>query len=330
MIQPLDNSVPFLVSSGRPVVWSAGVDAVSVAGSSFVRVNERGIVTQPSHWSVRDLRENGWHVRQCLPGGGSLCEMSNVSRVFPTAPNKPRFSASHTLRPLRCTRDNAQRVLDHNWGYDISACDVLDGGGDVVFFQHSVAFKDTEITQVKYWLLCVLAIFIVRSFSYKVKTRFEHTTNTLGFSSDQWTIAACALSIILAITPNFTSELVTDEDFICCCFLVFYSFLYIMVWVFNRHDPHAPIYNLIAATLQITASRLYKSIETPYGGVLLYVLMTRMFMKLRGGWKLPHAITVASDSMLLSLLSVFATPFTGIYVIIIAIVAFATADVLPT
>lgn len=331
-ITPLDNSVPYLVSGGRALVWSAGVDALSVAGSSFVRVNERGIVTQPSHWSVRDLRENGWRVRRCLPGGGSLCEMSNVSRVFPTDPNKPRFSASHTLPPLRCTRDRAQRILDHNWGYDISACDVLDGGGDVVFFGHSVAFMDTEITQVKYWLLCVLAIFIVRSFSYKVKTRLEYLTspNTLGFSSDQWTIGACALSIILAITPNFTSELVTEEDFICCCFLVFYSFLYIMVWVFNRHDPHAPIYNLIAVTLQVTASRLYKGIETPYGGVLLYVLMTRMFMKLIGGWKLPHAITVACDSILVSLLAVFGTPFDGIYVVIIAIAAFGTADLLQT
>lgn len=329
-ITPLDNAVPYLVSEGRGLVWSSGGDALAVAGSSFVRVNGRGLVRQASHWSVRDLRGNGWHVRRCLPGGDSLCEMGNQSRVFPASPNQPRFSARHTPPSLRCTRDKGQRILDHTWGYDISACDVLDGGGDVVFYRHSVAFRDTEITQVKYWTLCVLAVFIVRSFSYKVKSRFDHSPapNTLGFSSDQWTIAACAVSIILAITPTFTSELVTQEDFICCCFLVFYSFLYIMVWVFNRHDPHAPIYNLIAATLQITASRLYKGIETPYAGVLLYVIITRMFMKLRAGWHLPHAITVACDSLLVSLFAVYGIPFQGIYVVIIAIIAFASGDFL--
>ena len=72
-ITPLDNAVPYLVSEGRGLVWSAGGDALAVAGSSFVRVNERGLVWQASHWSVRDLRGDGWHVRRCLPGGDSLC-----------------------------------------------------------------------------------------------------------------------------------------------------------------------------------------------------------------------------------------------------------------
>ena len=328
-IYPVDDHVPFLVSRGRVLVWSDGADALLVAGSRFVRVNQRGVTMKASHWSVRRLGGLGWEERACFPGVGSLCEVSNVSRVFPA--ERPRFSSRHRPGGLGCTRASSERILDHDWGYDVSACDVLDGGGDVLFYDHTVAFKDTGISPVRYWLLCVLSVFVVRSFSYKLRGRLHcegGVHQCEWFSSDQWTIGACALSILVSITPDFTTELVTDEDFLCCTFLVLYGAFYMFMWVAARHDPNPPIYNLIAVTLQLTASRLYKGIETPYGGVLLYVIFTRLLMKLRAGWNLIQCITVCLDCMLVTLLSVFGVPFSGTYVIVVGILAFATSDLL--
>ena len=328
-IIPIDDTVPYLTSLGRPLQWSNGADALMLAGRGFIRVNQRGITTKSSGWTVRDLGENGWQTRRCLPGGNSLCESSNTSRVFPTDPNRPRYSARHRPSSLRCTRDKSQRMLDHTWEYDISACDVLDGGGDVVVWHHRVAIRDTGVSSLKYWVLCILAIFIVRSFSYKAMTQYDpgHTPMS-GLSKDQWTIAACSVSVLLAITPNSASELVTEEDLFCCCFLVFYSAFYILVWTVFRHSANAPIYNLIAATLQITVSRLYKGIETPYSGVLIYVVITRLLIKLRCPFSVARCLTLSVDCMLISLLAVFGVSFQGIYTVVIAILAFATSDCL--
>lgn len=326
-ILPVDDSVPFLATQGSPIDWTRGKDALLLAGSSFVRVNRRGITLKPPHWTMRDLGTMGWDVRACIPGGHSLCESGNTSRVFPVD-TPPRFAARHRPHALRCTRADSKRILDHDATYDVSSCDVLDGGGDVVVYQHRVAFRDTQISNIKYWLLCILAVVVVRSFSWKITTQMEQKNPGSTLQNDQWTILACAASILLSITPNFTEELVTYEDLFCCSFLVIYSAIYIGVWVLNRHDKKAPIYNLIAATLQLTSSRLYKGIETPYAGVLLYVIITRMLIKIRGQWNFIQAVTSAWDSLLITIIAIFGFPFDQIYVLVVAVAAFATADLL--
>ena len=320
----LDNVVPYLTTESRQFEWGVGGDALRVAASSFVRVNQRGVITQPPDRTVRDLGSIGWQVYQCLPGGNSLCEISNTSRVFPMDPDLPRFSARHRPAPLKCTRDFTHRILDTHWGYDISACDVLDSGGDIVFHQRQVAIKNTEISTWKYWTLCVLTVFIVRSFSTKVKAR--HDANLLQLSPDQYTIGACCLSTLLVITPDFTSELVTSEDLVSCCFLVCYSTFYVLTWCSFRHETNASIYNLIASTVLLTTCRLYKTIDTPFTPFILYVVASRTLMKLRNGFRFFQCVTVCADSMLISLLIVYGCSIKGVYVIIIAILAFATSD----
>ena len=327
IIYPLDDTVPFLTTQGRQLDWSQGPDALAVAGSSLVRVNRRGVVMKAAHWSLRDLEQLGWQVSTCLPGGHALCQTSNTSRVFPTDP--PRFAARHRPSELKCTRESSKRVLDHDWHYDISSCDVLDGGGDVVVYQHRVAYKDTGISTFQYWLLCILAVFVVRSFSYRIQSQLDSQKRNdtwYGFTNDQITVLACALSVILAISPDFISQLVTWEDLLCCSFFVIYAAVYILAYGVHRHDPKAPLYNLIAATLQLTASRLYKGVETPFAPVLLYVIITRCLIKVRSPWNLIQAITVACDCMLISLLCVFGFPYQPIYIIIVTIMAFATVD----
>lgn len=337
-IYPLDDQVPGLVSLGAPVGWWAGADALLLAGSRCVRVNQRGVATKPGGWSMRDLAQDGWEVRRCVPGGeGSLC-VANGSRVFPLG--GARFSASHRPGGLRCTRETTARALDHEWGYDVSACDVLDGGGDVVVYDHLVAVRDTGMSPARYWLLCVLAVFVVRCFSYRARRLSGTACLTkppvaqpdpdvhLGLTTDQWTIAACGLSIVAAVTPNLPAELVTEEDLMGCSFLVVYACLYMGIWVSHRRSPDAPLYNLIGATLHITASRLYKGIETPYTGVLLFVIGTRLIMKLRGPWGVVRGTIMAADCMLVSVLAVYGISFGGVYVVIIGLLAFVTADVL--
>jgi len=331
----LDDSVPLLASNGREVRWSGGWDALVVADSCCTRVNVRGIYAKPSHWTPRaDLPDAGWASAPCVPGGGGALCAAPFGSIFPSA-ERPRYNASAAWGGAGCTRGNDGRVLDPAHGYDVSACDVLDGGGDVLVCGRVAYFQRTAVSTWAYWLLCLLAVFVVRSLSYLVVNSRAAGAHGKGGCSDWVTVAACVAALPLALAPDGDSGFVTVEErffyiAVCC-----YSGAYALLFAYRswrssegvHEDP--PIYNLIAATLQVISSRLYLGAETPYNPVILWAVATRALVKLRGGkGGFTVRLTVFADSLVLSLMGVLGFGYSGLYLVAVFALAMATSDAL--
>jgi len=332
----LDDSAPRLRSNGRAVAWSGGWDALVVADSSCTRVNARGIYAKPSHWTPRaGLADLGWASATCVPDdAGALC-VAGFGCLFPSM-EAPRYNASGAWGGAGCSRDGDGRVLDPAYGYDVSACDVLDGGGDVAVCGRTAFFRRTAVSIWAYWLMCLLAVFVVRSLSYLVVQRVQAVPVHAGGCSDVYTVAACVAVLPLALAPDGDAGFVTVEERfffgVVCCYEAAYAVLFayrqllgIPEGEIGRHDP--PIYNLIAAALQIVASRLYLSAETPYNPVILWAVMTRALLKLRS----PRAsfavsLTTFADSLVLSLMCVLGFGYNHLYLSALFTLAMATSD----
>ena len=332
----LDDSAPRLRSNGRAVGWSAGWDALVVADSSCTRVNARGIYAKPSHWTPRaGLADLGWASATCVPDdAGALC-VAGFGGLFPSM-EAPRYNASGAWGGAGCSRDGDGRVLDPAHGYDVSACDVLDGGGDVAVCGRNAFFRRTAVSTWAYWLLCLLAVFVVRSLSYLVVQRVQQVPARAGGCSDVYTDAACVAVLPLALAPDGDAGFVTVEErffyIVVCCYEAAYALLFAYRQLSGAaedeigwHDP--PIYNLIAAALQIVASRLYLSAETPYNPVILWAVMTRALLKLRSP-KAAFAVslTTFADSLVLSLMCVLGFGYNHLFLSALFTLAMATSD----
>lgn len=336
----LDNAAPWLVSNGNGVRWSGGWDALVVADSCCTRVNARGIYAKPSHWTPRDLSGQGWASVTCVPDGGSGLCVAPFGVIFPSA-GTPLYNASGAWGGAGCTRSSDGRVLDSEYGYDISACDVLDQGGDVVVCGRTASYRRTAVSTAVYWLLCLLAVFVVRSLSYLVVQRVKGAGLPAAVSSE-WdhalTVSACVSVLPLALAPDGDSGFVTVEErffFVSiCCYAGSYAALFVYyTWiradgegVAVSRDP--PIYNMIAATLQIITSRLYLSAETPYNPVIIWAVTTRALLKLRTGVGFASSLTTFVDSLVLSLMCVLGFGSNPLYLAVVFTLSMATSDAL--
>jgi hypothetical protein len=334
----LDDSAPRLRSNGQAVVWSGGWDALVVADSSCTRANARGVYAKPSHWTQRQgLAGLGWASAACMPDdSGALC-VAQFGSLFPQG--APRYNASGAWGGAGCSRENDGRVLDPAHGYDVSACDVLDGGGDVAVCGRVAFFRKTAVSTWAYWLMCLLAVFVVRSLSYLVVQRVQPSAPAGGWCSDWVTVAACVAVLPLALAPDGDAGFITVEERfffgVVCCYEAAYAVLFAyrrLLWGGDDdvgggrlHDP--PIYNLIAAALQIVACRLYLSAETPYNPVILWAVMTRALLKLRNP-KASFAVSVTTfaDSLVLSLMGVLGFGYNQLYLSALFTLAMATSD----
>lgn len=329
----LDDSVPFLRSRGQAVSLNAGWDAFVVADSSCVRVNARGVYAKPSHWKPRKL-SGIWSTKTCMPGASSaLCETSNGA-VFPDS--VPRYNASKVWGGLRCSRASDGRLMDPSYGYDISACDVLDGGGDVVLCGRSLGFSRTSMADWVYWTLCLLAVFIVRSLSYLVASRVRPgSLASEARPCDVWTVLACVAILILALAPEGDAGFVTIEETLFFGWTCLYVGCYIAVFVccqfFGLAKSDPPIYNLIAASVQVITCRLYLGAETPYNPVIIWAIATRALVKLRAplteDWLL-NFVTTFIDSLSLTLISVLGFEHNRLYLVALGTLALSVSDAL--
>jgi hypothetical protein len=343
----LDDAAPWVASNGAAVRWDEGWDALVVADSACVRVNARGVYAKPSHWTPRDLAAAGWTGTPCHPGGtGALCAAAR-GRVFPAAPGwgRPTFNASAVWAGLAggCTREADGRVLDPSRpGYDVSACDVLDGGGggDVVVCGRTAWTRRTGVSAWVYWVLCLLAVLVVRALSYLVVRRMQGDNKEtaavaaeapLLANSNPLTVGACLAVLPFVLVPDGDAGFVTEEERFFFLALCGYMAAYALLFVQHARcrgagggDP--PIYNLIAATLQVIACRLYTGVETPYNPILIWAVMTRALVKLRGGFDPVASTTALVDSLLLALMCVLGFPYHPLYLVAVACAAVTTAD----
>jgi len=328
----LENAAPWLTVGRSRVAFSSGWDAFVVADSSCVRVNSRGVYAKPSHWRPRSLGGT-WAARQCAPSAqGGLCD-TGVGVAFPAS--TPAYNASGAWGGLGCSRSDDGRVLDFAHGYDLSACDVLDGGGDVVLCGRALSFARTALPVWSYWLLCLIAVFAVRSLSYLVVNRLGAKVQDAAMRgySDLATVGACVAALPLVYLPDLDAAFVTDEEALFFDFVLFYCLLYAALFAAHKlqgksKDP--PIYNMIAGTLQAIACRLYLGAETPYNPVIVWAVATRGLGKLRselwGDWVL--GLSALADALLLSLACMVGFSHSRMYLVAIASLSLATSDTL--
>ena len=322
----LDESVPRIVSNGVGVRWDGGWDAMVVADSSCVRVNARGVFAKPSHWTPRNLSEAGWAVdKGCVASQDALCT-TDRGAVFPT--NATRYNGSRGWAQAGCSRRGDGRVLDTGHGYDLSACDVLDSGGDVVVCGRTASFRRTGLNDVPYWLLCALAVYMVRALSYAIVHRIRAQPEG---HSETAAAVACACVLPLALAPEGDIGSVTAEEhlFFCvaCSYTVLYGVLFAVYRAAHPEQTDPPIYNLISGGLQVIACRLYCGAETPYNPVLIWAVGTRALVKLMSGFDETTSVTTFVDSLMLALMCVMGFGGNPLYLAGLFAVAVAAADV---
>jgi hypothetical protein len=328
----LENSAPYLRVGQSHVRFSSGWDAFVVADGSCTRVNSRGVYSKPSHWAPRDLGQP-WVSLECVPGlRGALCELRG-GLAFPEPDVQPRYHAERAPAGLGCSRSEDGRVLDAGYGYDVTACDVLDQGGDVVYCGRTLSAASTDLHHAVYWVLSFVAVFVVRSLSYLV-------LNSVGRPSSQppstlWTVLACLLVLPLVLVPHGDTLFVTVEEALffgaVCGYLCLYAALY-FVCTYLLSDEAAPvnppIYNMIAAALQLIACRLYLSAETPYNPVIVWGVGARALVKMRTAeaWGWVNGVTTLADALVLSLMCAIGLGVDRYYLVAIFTLSMAAAD----
>lgn len=339
----LDADVPWLRSRGIEVRFDAGWDAFLVADSSCVRVTARGVQAKPSHWAPRALGDR-WASRECVPGyGGGLCDVASGGVAFPAraAGRPPLYNGSGGWGGLGCSRASDGRVMDPDYAYDLSACDVLDGGGDVVLCGRTISFARTALPDWVYWALCLIAVFVVRSLSYLVVQRVAPPQQCSGEAAiparsaweDALTVLACVAVLPLSLVPDGDAWFVTQEEAlffgVVCAYVGVYAALFV-VYALNGGGDDPPIYNLIAATLQVIASRLYLGAETPYNPVIIWAVGTRALIKMRGKCRRSVVVGLSTllDSLVLSLMCVLGFEYNPLYLVAIFALSLAVSDTL--
>ena len=313
-----------LTSSDLPLNWWDGGPAFTLASASAVRVNFRGVIAYPSTARLRynppDVLSSstsssvnlmpGWFSNRCNISATSLC-VADVGRVFPDSqsaprvPDKPNVLQVDGWSDLACTSSN-DKVLTSNEVYDISACDILDEGLDVLFSHGFIFHKHNSIPSWKYWLLVSLSIVLVRFLSYNVQILWDASTHgDSGGLKDQRVPLLCSSILTIVVVLDGDTTYVTTADQLFFWSTLAYICLYIgmHIWLgyvapmwyqsasnedFSgmdhlSHPPatghkkayEQPVYNVIVASLQLVAVRFYSSAETPYNTVILGMLACR-------------------------------------------------------
>lgn len=328
----LDDSAPWLRSRGSYVQFDRGWDAFVVADSSCVRVSARGVQSKPSHWTPRRPFPAGWATQSCQPGAG-LCDTGRgVAFPAPSDGSRPSYDAKSAWGGLGCSRASDGRWLVPGGGaYDLSACDVLDGGGDAVLCGRTLAFARTALPDWAYWAACLIAVYAVRSLSYLVARRVEKDKAQRQPWEDALTVSACLAVLPLALAPDGDAWFVTQEEAfffgVTCSYVGLYALLY-LAYALEGGGDDPPVYNLIAGTLQLIASRLYLGAETPYNPVVIWAVATRALVKLRSARisGLRVGLSALADSLMLSLLCVLSFEHDPHYLVALFALAMATSD----
>jgi hypothetical protein len=135
--------------------------------------------------------------------------------------------------------------------------------------------------------------------------------------------------------PYGDSLFVTVEEAlffdVICSYLCLYVALYFFCTYFLNDQTapvNPPIYNMIAAALQLIACRLYLSAETPYNPVIVWGVGTRALVKMRTpeAWGWVNGVTTLADALVLSLMCAVGLGVDRYYLVSIFTLSMATAD----
>lgn len=278
----VDITKPWLSSESQLLSFQEGGAGFLLMGNGFIRVNARGVhvLTQAQlmPWVVQG--QYGWDAYTCNISAWGMCDYG-PGLVFPvsTASGKPQFSYGNP-QGLHCA-DNTGRFMVGNDTYDISACDIVDEGLDVIYTGQTVYWKYTKINWLVYWILVGASIWIVRAVSINIMTKMNSQEHP-----SQLALLVCVSITFITVLVQGDSYYTTETDNFFYWINMLYIFLYwcfhLYYYVFHRLDPHfiePRVFNLGTACLQAVAMRLYCTAETPYTPVLLVMLLIRIWEK---------------------------------------------------
>ena len=310
-----DEFRPRLHSQGKSLDWWDGGPAFVLASAGAVRLSFRALIVYPPTARLRDLSSMGWHGVPCNISGWALCS-SSVGQVMPWRAPETTQDSARDIRvdgwtDLACTKSEG-KVLVSKGVYDISACDILDEGLDVVYYSASgtVFHRHSSLPLWKYWTLVALSIALVRFLSHNIQLiwggdKSGHKQEV----KDQIPALVCAFAVLVIILADGDSMYITEADQVFFWGTAGYILVYLLVHVWKyywrtaveeREDPlntptpelqpyERPVYNVIVATLQLVAMRFYTAAETPYNLILLGMLAAR-------GWYAPKNLVFFSES----------------------------------
>jgi hypothetical protein len=311
-ILPLDDARPWLASGGAPVDWAAGGGAFLLASAPVVRLNYRGVTTEQPRARLRDLSALGWAGTHCNLSARGLCA-SEMGVAFPTAPAAPRATdEARSLPPdwqaLACARAEG-RVVTHTPVYELSACDLLDEGADVLYSAGVLYVRNSALSPWVYWALIVGAILLVRTLARNVQAHLGQAEP----DASQVGALAASLVCILLVSHEGGALYATEADYVFYVATMVYCLAYLgyhALFLVHAHalgmalagdpGPQPPVFNLAAGVLQLIVSRLYTGAESPYNPIILLILCTRALTKLRRP-SAGHALTALADASYVAL-----------------------------
>lgn len=314
-VLPLDDARPWLASGGAPVDWTSGGGAFVLASSPVVRLNYRGVTPERSGAVLRDLAALGWAGAHCNLSARGLCA-SGFGTAFrpqragaPVASEDPAAQLPPDWGGLRCG-NAAGRVLTHGAAYDLSACDLLDEGADVVYGGGRLYYRRSDLPLWSYWALVVGAILLVRGVARNVQAQREHAP-----ADSQRVPLAASAGCILLVAREGGGLYATEGDYAfyvatllyCLCYLAYHVFFLLharslRLALGQAPDPaqQPPVFNLAAGVLQLVVSRLYTGAESPYNPIILLIVGTRALTKLARPSP-GHALTALLDASYVAL-----------------------------
>ena len=282
---------------GGLLAWWDGGPAYVLASSGAVRINFRGLYTYPPSSIVRDLQAIGWHGVACNASAWALCS-SDAGQVMPASgarmPERQELVMADGWNRLGCAKSDGKVLLSLGV-YDISACDVIDEGLDLVYAPGMVYHRHNAMQTWKYWLLVALAIVLVRFLSYNVQLLWDPAES--GQPKRQAPALLCCLVVLAVVLVDADALHVTSADQVFFWSTVGYILFYLGMHAVARrvdqvngvpHEPSEaseessqapttdmPVYNVLVASLQLIAGRFYSAAETPYNLVLIGILACR-------------------------------------------------------
>jgi hypothetical protein len=230
--------------------------------------------------------------------------------------------------------DGKGKVLVSTAVYDMSACDIIDEGVDLVYSHGVLYHRHTSLSLWRYWTCVALAIVVVRALSYNVQGLWTNSPQ----ERKQWPPLVCSLGILALVLLDLDSVYISaaDQAFFWCS--IAYAGFYLLIHGAMRFVPRSdegryeqPVFNILVVTLQILAMRLYTGTETPYNLLLIGMLACRAWTKLltlQNAVKARDGLSLVMDSLYLSLCVELA--YSGARELMVAVngVAFVAAQVL--
>lgn len=312
-VLPLDEARPWLVSGGVPIDWTSGGGAFVLASSPVIRLNYRGVTPERPGSVLRDLAPLGWSPAYCNISARGLCA-SEFGIAFraqqagpPVASDEPDAQLPPDWHGLHCA-NAAGRILTHQPEYDLSACDLLDEGADVVYSAGVLYLRRSALSLGVYWALVVGAILLVRAVARNVQAHRERS-----MQDSQRVPLLAAAACILLVAREGGGLYATEGDHVfyvatvlyCLCYLGYHVYFFVnaraqALACTGGSVEQPPVFNLAAGVLQLIVSRLYTGAETPYNPIILLIVCTRAFTKLRRP-SAGHALTALLDASYVAL-----------------------------